>query len=255
MVYLDLSMKSTTHKTGGCCMSRSSKLGPRPDDELLFSSEQLPALKMAADDLSFLRSRGYSSSAPLKLVGDRYGLNARQRVAILGASCSDAALSRRAASQTTAAQLRGQTLAIDGYNLLISLATATAGGVLIRGRDRAVRDLAGLHGAYRADEETPALLKHVGEILVGCGVDEVLWLLDSPIAFSGQLCQVIASVGRSEGWSWTARAVSDPDPVLKTVSDVVVTSDSAILDEASAWYDLTGACLKTLQDPWLLDWW
>ena len=56
--------------------------GPHPQDAKLFSPAQLPVLQQATRDLSWLFSHGYSIDASLKLVGDRYQLNARQRLAV-----------------------------------------------------------------------------------------------------------------------------------------------------------------------------
>src|SRR5688500_3971235 len=63
-------------------MSDSRKhRGPHPEDGRLFATDQLPALREATRDLSWLLSRDYASPSALKLVGDRYQLEARQRIA------------------------------------------------------------------------------------------------------------------------------------------------------------------------------
>ena len=50
--------------------------------------------------------------------------------------------------------LAGQELWIDGFNLLILIESALAGGIILIGRDGCCRDLAGLHGTYRDVAET-----------------------------------------------------------------------------------------------------
>ena len=56
-----------------------SHRGPGPEDRDLFSADQLPALRHAVADLSWLLSRGYAMPSALSLVGNRFDLAARQR--------------------------------------------------------------------------------------------------------------------------------------------------------------------------------
>ena len=128
--------------------------GPHPDDAKLFAVDQVPPLQTAVRDLSWLLSRGYANPSSLKLVGDRYGLDTRQRLAVGRSACSDAAVSRRQEHQLTEKELRGQDIWIDGYNVLTSIEAALSGGVILRGRDGCTRDMASMHGSYRKVQET-----------------------------------------------------------------------------------------------------
>ena len=56
--------------------------GPHPDDLRLFGADALPALRTAAVELAWLLMRGYAHESSLKLVGDRHGLESRQRLAV-----------------------------------------------------------------------------------------------------------------------------------------------------------------------------
>src|SRR5205814_1075744 len=53
--------------------------GAHPEDRKLFADDQLPALRTAVRELSWLLSRDYSIKAALKLVGDRHALAERIR--------------------------------------------------------------------------------------------------------------------------------------------------------------------------------
>ena len=233
--------------------------GRHPDDDRLFAAEALGPLRDASDDLSYLRTRGYADEGALKLVGDRHQLTARQRRAIRGAACSEAALAHRRAAALPPDQLAGRPLWIDGYNLLILLTTAQAGGPLLRGRAGALRDLAGLHSGYRPSEQTPALLALVHESVAPLAPAEVRWLLDQPISRSGQLAALIAQTAADHGWPWRAETTPDPDVTLRAApSDVVIaTGDGGILDHAQArWCDLAGFIIgRAVPDAWIVDWW
>jgi hypothetical protein len=197
-----------------------------------------PRLREATGDLSWLLSRGYADPSGLKLVGDRYALTARQRVAVMRCACSDEALRRRREHQVSADAVAGQMLAIDGYNVLTTVEAALAGGVVIVGRDGAWRDMASMHGTYRKVEETVPALELTGEVLAGLGVVRVVWYLDSPVSNSGRLKGVITQVAHEHGWEWTVQVVQDPDAELIAAGEIVATADSVILDGCGRWFGL-----------------
>ena len=69
--------------------------GPHPQDTRLFAPESLERLQGAVADYSMLLSRGYAPASSLKLVGDRFNLVQRQRLAVMRAACSDHQLEGR----------------------------------------------------------------------------------------------------------------------------------------------------------------
>ncbi|MDO8540631.1 MAG: DUF434 domain-containing protein [Opitutaceae bacterium] len=120
--------------------------GPHPEDAKLFAPAAVPALRGGYADLCWLLDRGYAMTSALELVGNRFSLRQRQRLALARCACSEEQRRRRAAHELPAGALAGAELWLDGYNLLISLEAALGGGVLLLGRDGCVRDLASLHG-------------------------------------------------------------------------------------------------------------
>src|SRR5689334_8539220 len=95
--------------------------GPHPDDRRLFAPDAWPQLRKATSDLCWLLSRGYANPTSLKLVGDRYVLDTRQRIAVARCTCSEAQSLRRREHQLPLAQLQGQSLLLDGYNVLTTI--------------------------------------------------------------------------------------------------------------------------------------
>ena len=59
----------------------------------------------------------------------------------------------------------GQRIAIDGYNVLITIEAAMSGGCIFKARDGCLRDLASIHGTYRKVNETIPALQLIGEFL------------------------------------------------------------------------------------------
>ncbi len=225
--------------------------GRHPGDERLFEASELPALRAATDDLSWLLTRGYAEPSALKLVGDRHELSARQRQAVGRSACADAARESRQARRLTRAQLGGRALALDGLNCLITVESALAHGIVLRGRDGALRDLASVHGTYKQVAETSFGIEMIGRHLHGRGemdpaqqVPEVRWYLDRPVANSGRLRALLLETAERRGWPWTVDLVTNPDAVLIQQTAVVGTSDAWILDRCPNWFDLLDSLLS-----------
>ena len=123
--------------------------GPGPQDETWFGAAAQADLRAAVADLSWLLSHGYADPSALKLVGDRYKLVERQRIAVLRSACSDTALADRRSRELDPRSIQGRLLRIDGFNLILTLESALGGGVVLGGRDGCYRDMASVHGTYR----------------------------------------------------------------------------------------------------------
>ncbi|MGN6368534.1 MAG: DUF434 domain-containing protein [Phycisphaerae bacterium] len=206
--------------------------GPHPEDGELFARERWGELQSATHDLSWLLSRGYALPSSLKIVGDRYGLTERQRLAVMRSSCSDASLELRCANCVSLERVAGSSLLIDGYNLLTTIEAALGGAVLLHGRDYCLRDLASMHGHYKRVAETGPALEIIGRTLVDLRVMRACFLLDAPVSNSGRLKKMMEEIAGERGWAWEVRLLPDPDPELAKSGEVIVTADSVILDGA-----------------------
>jgi hypothetical protein len=218
---------------------RRKHRGPGPQDPDWFGAEMRPGLVSAVADLSWLLSRGYAEPSSLKLVGDRYRLVERQRVAVLRSSCSDAALASRQSRRIDHESLHGRSLRIDGFNLILTLESALGGGVILSGRDGCCRDLASVHGTYRRVEETQPALDLAARWLGTWSAGPCVWLLDAPVSNSGRLAAMIRAVHPA----WSAEVVPDPDAILIQPGELVVSADSAILDRCGQWVNLARALI------------
>lgn len=236
------------------CPDKRQHRGAHPADKRLFESAQLPALRQANAELSWLLSREYTLKASLKLVGDRYNLTERQRLALSRTACSDASREKRAASCLPLSSVVGQPLIIDGFNLIITIEAALGGGALFICRDDCIRDLSSVHGSYRSVQETEKAIRLIGEALAVLCPASVEWLLDRPISNSGRLSARIIELARAHDWPWTIGVVFNPDTALIASEKIVVTSDSAVLDKAGRWLNLNAYLIeKYLPQPWLID--
>ncbi len=212
--------------------------GPDPRDADSFGPSSLPALRTAVLDLSWLLSRGYAPVSALKLVGDRWSLTERQRMAVRRSACSDEARIRRRAGERAAAELAGVELWIDGFNVVTTIETWLGGGVVLRCRDGAYRDLAGVHGTYRRVAETLPSLEILGAGLAGLGVRRARWFFDRPVSNSGRIGTLVRQNAAERSCDWPVELVDNPDPILKRSTEIVATADSAILDAGPRWFNL-----------------
>jgi hypothetical protein len=262
--------------------------GQHPEDSRLFDPSQHERLRTGVGEFSWLLTRGYAPDSALKLVGDRYGLTARQRMAVRRSSCSDPSREQRRAKQVAAAQARGQTVAVDGYNVLITIESALSGALIFIGRDGCCRDIASIHGTYRKIEETVPAIELILDSLWKLGPRHVDWYLDRPVSNSGRLKALIADVlearastgqddtprDRASGdprvealasgdrpptrlpahTSWNIELVDSPDSVLAAHPGLVASSDSVVLDRCSQWLNLAAHIVDTrIPSAWKID--
>ena len=228
--------------------------GAHPADHSLFAEENLSTLRRAVNELSWLLSHGYKMTSSLKLVGDRYGLVERQRLALSRASCSDESQLVRTSRRVPVEELNGRALIIDGFNLIITIEAALSGGVVLLCRDGCIRDLSSVHGSYRSVDETASAIVMIGESLEKLGVGVVQWLLDRPVSNSGRLASKIDEHAARRNWNWQTKLVFNPDSEIGSSDAVAVTSDSSILDEVKRWTDLKAHLLNQhIPAAWIVD--
>ncbi len=228
--------------------------GPHPADEKLFAAGAISNLRAAIVDFSLLLTRGYAEKGALKLVGDRFSLTERQRLAIMRSACSDEQLESRKQRCVAPTNLEGQSIAIDGYNVLITVEAAMSGGVIFKGRDGCFRDLASIHGTYRKVTETIPAVQLIADFLGEVGADKALWLLDSPVSNSGRLKTLIGELARQNNWNWEIELLLSPDAELKKTDAVVASSDSVVLDGCKGWVNLATEIIKQkLPSAWIID--
>jgi hypothetical protein len=218
--------------------SHQTHRGPAPGDDRLFAARQLPALRAACGDLCWLLDRGYALRSGVELVGNRYSLTSRQRMAVSRCACSCEDAQHRQRLCVNSAQLPGKELWLDGYNVITILESALAGGIVLLGRDGCCRDIAGIHQCYRKVNETNPVLHMVGEVAAACGVSRCRWWLDRPVSNSGRLKKLILDTASAAGWNMEVELVFSPDYVMSHTDQIITTSDGVVLNRCQRWVNL-----------------
>lgn len=223
--------------TGVINAMESVRRGYVPEDEKQFNGKNVQQLRQAQQDLVYLLNHHYPMRQSVTFIGNHFQLSRWQRSALMRASCSDADYKCRK-SRELIGNLKGRTLYVDGFNVLITLETALSGTTLLDCMDGTIRDLCGLHGTYRLIDKTAGAIDALGQQLQSTGVSSAVFVLDAQISNSGRLKQLIAD--RLAGFfSFQVLVLLSPHAdTLLIRQDCVATSDSGILDQCRSWVNL-----------------
>jgi hypothetical protein len=219
-----------------------------PTDPKTFAERALPRMRRAAAELSWLLERGYADAAALALVGDHHQLDRRQRMAVRRAACPESARLARVQRRVTA--LGGRPVAVDGFNQLVTTERALAGGAVFRGRDGALRDVAGVHGTWRRSDTTAAALERLVEALRAAGAGPATWVLDAPVSNSGRLAAMIRELDPAFDVRTSDRADSELLELARGGA-VLATGDGPLLERCEAWIGLVELALP--DGAWVVD--
>jgi hypothetical protein len=222
-----------------------------------FSPEALAILARAAEEMSYLLDRGYPRDTTVTFIGDRYQLTARQRLLLSRVVSGDGARKQREAKRLDLARMKGRTVAIDGFNTIITLEVALSGSPVVIGQDGTARDLAGLRGTYHLIDVTPRAVALVLDALENAGAAAARFLLDHPVSNSGRLAQLIRELGEGRRMKVAAETLDDVDGALSG-EPCIVTSDSVVLDACESWISLGADIVGRLAagapgEVWVID--
>jgi hypothetical protein len=212
------------------------KRGAHPKDQELFHLKKQEILKNAVKDLSWLLTRGYPKNSSLTLVGNRYSLKDRQRIAVGRCSFSKEQIFKR--KKTNIKKIKDQVILIDGFNILTTVETFLGGGIILQGQDGVIRDMASVHGTYRLLRDTPKAIELIGKELQKLKPKKVIWYLDYPVSNSGRLKVLLEKLAKKFHWKWEVNLVQNPDQILISKNEITLTGDSGILDNISKWFNI-----------------
>lgn len=223
-------------------MALQAKRGFLPTDARDFSAESLPKLRRAAEEVCYLLDRGYPVTATTRFVGDRYQFSERQRLALARTVSPPSCVQSRRSREVS--DIAGETLCIDGFNVIIGLEIAYAQSMLFRCMDGTVRDLAGLHGTYRLIPQTDLAIKALLHTLDTLHVAGAVIYLDQPVSNSGRLKKRILELAEDIRFSLEVCIENPVDAILKT-KPLIASGDAIILDECSRWFNLVRYIIDT----------
>ena len=213
-----------------------------PEDERNFSPEALQLMRTASRHIRYLINEGYDLKSASTFVGNHYLLSERQRLSIMRSVATNEQISVRKSRQVLADELAAKEVWIDGFNTIITLEVILNDSIFFFCMDGTLRDLAALRGTYRLIPETDRAVKLMLDMLEKSKVRMVRILLDEPVSNSGRLKAKIADIAESYPFELDIRIQKDVDRELYN-RELVVTSDSIILDHCVSWVNLAAQCL------------
>lgn len=221
----------------------NAKRGYVPDDERNFSPESLKKMRTASRHISYLVDEGYDLKQAATFVGNHFLLSERQRLAIMRSIASQQQLSERNSKQISIDKLSGRGVWVDGFNTVITLEVSMSDSILLTCMDGTIRDLAALRGTYRLISETMEAVQMMFDVLQEAAVRKINILLDEPVSNSGRLKALIADVAKVYPFDLDIQIRKDVDRELYQ-KELVITSDSIILDHCISWFNLVAECMK-----------
>lgn len=219
-----------------------AKRGFVPEDERNFSPEALRLMRTASRHIRYLINEGYDLKSASTFVGNHYLLSERQRLAIMRSVATDEQVAARKNKQLQIDELTSKEVWIDGFNTIITLEVILSDSIFFSCMDGTLRDLAALRGTYRLIPETDRAVKLMFDALEKAKVQTVRILLDEPVSNSGRLKAKIADIAEGHPFELDIQIQKDVDRELYN-RELVVTSDSIILDHCASWVNLIAQCL------------
>jgi hypothetical protein len=176
----------------------------------------------------------------LELVGNRHALGRDQRHILHRGIFSPLESGIRRAKLVSFQELRGNSIALDGYNVIVTLESALMGRPLLIADDRVVRDIAGISSGHRVDEITGQAMNQVAETLREARVERVTALFLSSMSKSGELAFEFGRLLKDMGLDACSRTERAVEKMLPRLGGIVVTASSTIIDRSQKVFDLAG---------------
>lgn len=192
----------------------------------------------ASEDMKFLLDRGYNRSRVLDLVTDRYLLNLDQKNHLQRMVFSQEDIEKRKNKLLSLKQAREKKIVVDGYNLLITMEAYLQDKKLIRGMDGLMRDNSQVFSNYSFDQKTKEAVDEILSLFQKIDPSYVLFIFDSQISKSGELCSYVREKIKDYGLKGDARTAKNADKEIKDLNWVTVSSDRAIIDKVDEILDL-----------------
>ena len=190
---------------------------------------------IAIKDYKYFLERKYPQKSILKLVGDKYLLTGKERAMLFrGITTNEKIKKRKNILVKNNKSIKGKSLHIDAYNVLITIGSYLNGSLVFIGNDDFLRDASELHGKIFRDKLVTRAVNLTLEYLKMQRVKSADFYLDEPVSKSGELCSEIRKCLYKNNISGDAQTCNSPDYILKNIDNgIVCSSDSTIIDNSN----------------------
>ncbi len=202
------------------------------------------AILEAARDMRYLLNRGYRREKCVEFVGDKYRLKKTERMVLYRCVYGSEEARTHREKLISPEDVKGKRLAIDGYNVLITVESALKGATLIECDDGFVRDVSAIHGKYKMTSLTGKSLSLIMNYLERLSPSEISFFFDQQVSKSGELSALVRQLMSKRNLKGTACTSRQADTSALRWGDVIATSDSAIIQRAEKVFDLAGFIVR-----------
>lgn len=200
----------------------------------------------ALQDYTFLLEKKYPEKAVLEMVATRYSLNHFERSMLYRGITTRATAEKRMKKLITIAQLNHQTLHLDLFNVLFTIAAYLRAFPVYLASDGLVRDASESHGKGDWEVHLEKAFELIVDHLAETGVQKVIIYVDNLMIFGLAIREKLEDFAKST--NPVIEIITDPSPdhlVRGAKKGVIATSDSTIIDKSNlAVFDLPAFILR-----------
>jgi len=189
-------------------------------------------MKDAVHDLRFLLNRGYNRNSAVNFVANKYKLGIKSRNFLVRAVFSLSEAEEHRKKRIDIKKTKGMEIVIDGYNVLITVESALKGKEVILCDDGFVRDTSATFGKYKLSKVTLPAIEKIMKLLKSNAVGRALFIFDSQVSFSGELCRLVREKLAEYELNGGAITSESADYIIIKSKGIVCTSDRAIIKKA-----------------------
>ncbi|NPA62718.1 MAG: DUF434 domain-containing protein [Methanococci archaeon] len=191
-------------------------------------------LERAKEDFKYLINRGYKKDVALNFVANHYKLSREDRLRIVRTTHSDEEVKLTKKKLRKLKDIKGKTLYIDGFNVLIGLEALIKGNEVVLCDDNIYRDFENVYGKYKLNDFTDTAIYLLLTILKYNNITPCIYL-DSQVSKSGVLAKKIREKMKDLNIRGDVFCVKNCDFELKN-RESVATSDSIIIKSEGVKY-------------------
>lgn len=201
-------------------------------------------IEAAAQDLRYLINRGYPKETSVRFVSDHHRLPAIDRFTLARVVVPSAVADARRRKSVSPSAMAGHSIAVDGYNVIITTESLLSGEPVYRCDDGFFRDVRGIFRSYRRSLVTGGALSEILNLFNSVTPEAVQVILDAQISGSGELARDIRRAMLDLGVPGTAITSRSADRDLKTAREIVATGDGSIIDAVPLAVDIPQAIAR-----------
>jgi len=206
--------------------------------------ERKQLVEAAIDDLRMLLDRGYRKEYALRFVCDHHTLTKPERNIVMRMTYSADEIERRHRKLRSADYITGRHLAIDGFNVIITLEEAMGADQCFRCQDGMLRDNCMAFANYKIGDGTYRAVDTIIAYLSSLSPKTVRWIFDSQISGSGRLAQRVLKNMEEAGLKGEAITSPQADHQLSHLNLMTATSDSGLIRQLTDIVDLPALVME-----------